>query len=73
MLVLYLWHKYYKLRHSINNETLEEQKENNLLFKFLNMDIAERLKIIKKIKNHENLTSEESRVITETEKDHKGD
>ncbi len=70
LLIAYIWHKYYELRISIDNETLEEQKVRNQLFRFLNMDIVERMKIIKKLKQHKKLTAEEKRIVLETEKEH---
>jgi len=72
IIIGYLWHKYYTLRHIVDDETLEDQKEKNMLYRFLNMDIAERLKIIKKLKQHKALTAEEKRIVLEVENEHRG-
>ncbi|MEN9582924.1 MAG: hypothetical protein RL641_878 [Candidatus Parcubacteria bacterium] len=69
-LILYFWHKYIALRNAVRDGTVEEEREKNQLYKFLNMDIAERVKIIKKLKHHKKLTTEERRIVLEVEKEH---
>ena len=67
-IIIYFWHKYYKLRHIVDQAIFEEQKEKNRLFELLNMDIAEKERIMEKLRVHKKLTDKEVKVIMEVEK-----
>jgi len=70
--VIVFWFKYYKLRHIVDQAILEEQKEQNRLFKILNMDIAEKEKVMEKLRTQKKLNDNELKIIMEIEKKYEG-